>query len=433
MYDTPCTPSLEKVQEMTGISIDETDYRVFVEPVSEKYASEMTKLNYERCSHHDAHGYGAYFTSGMDGKVLTITYDGGGESSVMKILLCEDGKMSLFRQYPFKSCGSISHLWGFMTSAIMGYNQWGEGNWKMCKDEGKLMGMAADGHYDETIYKMLNSIIDYKNLCFHPDTTAWKTKFMGDMMFEKGYFKTKKDREVFSFNLQKLTSDLFLKFLKDLHELFPDYTKLCFSGGLFANVKLNQQINELDWVEELYLMPPMGDEGLALGACIKKSHELGEWPKPKKFKNMFLGPKYTNEQIYEISNRYDLERKPYTPSEIAKDLNEGSIIGWFPDGSEHGPRALGARSILVRPTNVSTHAVLNERLGRYETMPFAPIVMNEHFEKIFTTNKSKYTAEFMTICYSTKEEWIDRIPAVIQKSDKTARPQVVVKENLPKF
>lgn len=433
IYDTPCIQSLKKVEEVTGISIDETDYRIFVEPVSEKYALEMTKLNYERCSHHDAHAYGAYFTSGMEGKVLTVTYDGGGESSVMKIFLCEDGKMNLFRQYPFKSCGSLSHLWGFMTSAIMGYSEYGEGIWKMCKDEGKLMGMAADGHYDETIYKVLNSLIDYKNLTFYPDTTAWKTKFVADMMYEKGYFKTKKDREIFSFNLQKLTNDLFLNFLQDLHQLFPDYTRLCFSGGLFANVKLNQHINELEWVEEIYIMPPMGDEGLALGACIKKAHELGEWPKPKKFKNMFLGPKYTNEQIYEISKTYDLERKPYFASEIAKELNDGSIIGWFRDGSEHGPRALGARSILVRPTNVSTHSVLNERLGRYETMPFAPIVMNEHFEEIFKTNKSKNSAEFMTICYSTKEEWIEKIPAVIQKSDKTARPQVVVKENLPEF
>ena len=39
----------------------------------------------------------------------------------------------------------------------------------------------------------------------------------------------------------------------------------------------------------------------------------------------------------------------------------------------------------------------------------------------------------MTICYSTKESWINKIPAVIQKSDKTARPQVVVKEKQPKF
>ena len=39
----------------------------------------------------------------------------------------------------------------------------------------------------------------------------------------------------------------------------------------------------------------------------------------------------------------------------------------------------------------------------------------------------------MTVCYSTKEEWIDKIPAVIQKSDKTARPQIVKKENQPEF
>jgi carbamoyltransferase len=39
----------------------------------------------------------------------------------------------------------------------------------------------------------------------------------------------------------------------------------------------------------------------------------------------------------------------------------------------------------------------------------------------------------MTICYSTKESWINKIPAVIQKSDKTARPQIVVKNKNPKF
>lgn len=66
-------------------------------------------------------------------------------------------------------------------------------------------------------------------------------------------------------------------------------------------------------------------------------------------------------------------------------------------------------------------------------MPFAPIVLDEYFDEIFTSNKSKYTAEFMTVCYNTKNEWIDKIPAVIQKSDKTARPQIVVKDNLPLF
>ena len=66
-------------------------------------------------------------------------------------------------------------------------------------------------------------------------------------------------------------------------------------------------------------------------------------------------------------------------------------------------------------------------------MPFAPIVLSEHFDDLFYPSKSKYASEFMTICFSTKEEWIDKIPAVIQKSDKTARPQIVNKDKLPKF
>ena len=66
-------------------------------------------------------------------------------------------------------------------------------------------------------------------------------------------------------------------------------------------------------------------------------------------------------------------------------------------------------------------------------MPFAPIVMKEYFSDIFVEQKSQYTAEFMTLCYDTKEEWIDRIPAVIQKSDKTARPQIVTQDGVPKF
>ena len=86
----------------------------------------------------------------------------------------------------------------------------------------------------------------------------------------------------------KLTNDLFLKFMEDIHKTYPEYTKFCFAGGLFANVKLNQKINELDWVNEIYIYPPMGDEGLSLGACIMKSVELGEWTKPKKFKNLYL-------------------------------------------------------------------------------------------------------------------------------------------------
>lgn len=433
-YDIQAQLSLNRAEIETGVKFQESDYRIIAEPVPDEFLRIISKgREYEKVSHHTAHAYGAYFTSGFEGKAITITYDGGGESSVMKIYLCEDGKMTLVRTMAYANFGSLSHLWGFITSSIRGYDEYGEGNWKMCKDEGKLMGMAPDGYYDEKIYKILNRLIDYDNFRFFPSGTSTKTQFLFDMMFEDGFFQSQNNREIISFNLQKLTNDLMLRFINDLHTLYPEYKKLCFAGGLFANVKLNQQINELDWVDEVYIIPPMGDEGLALGAAIFKAVELGEWKQPKQLKNVFFGSKYNQERIDRAYSNYNFKRKEYNPKEIAQKLSEGKIIGWFKNGSELGPRALGARSILVRPTDIETHKVLNSRLKRYDTMPFAPIVMSEYFDELFTCSKSKYTAEFMTMCYSTKEEWIEKIPAVIQKSDKTARPQVVVKEKHPLF
>ncbi len=146
-----------------------------------------------------------------------------------------------------------------------------------------------------------------------------------------------------------------------------------------------------------------------------------------------LGPKYSDEVVLELSKSESFIRTELNLEDIAKDIHEGKVIGWFDGGMEFGPRALGNRSILVRPTEMETHKLLNSRLSRYDTMPFAPMIMDEYFEEVFTCNKSKYSAQFMTICYSTKDHWIERIPAVIQKSDKTARPQIISNENNPKI
>jgi carbamoyltransferase len=224
-----------------------------------------------------------------------------------------------------------------------------------------------------------------------------------------------------------------IEFFNDIYKKFPEYTKIAVAGGLFANVKLNQKLNELDWLDELFVYPPMGDEGLSLGAALWKSNQLGELKKPLKLTNFSFGPSYDEESIFEFSREFDFIRTKLDYDEIAKDIHSGKIIGWFDGGMEFGPRALGNRSLLVRPTQLETHKVLNRRLNRYDTMPFAPMVLDEYFEDLFTTNKSKYSAQFMTICYSTKTEWMDKIPAVVQKSDKTARPQVITSENNPKI
>jgi len=420
--------SKEEVEKNTGVLASESDYFVFAEPVPTNYVRNFIGPKFETVPHHHAHCYASYFTSGMEGKVMSISLDGGGESSIGKVFLCEDGKMDLVHNLLFPLNGSISALWGASCEGMMGFDNTGSPIWKMIKDEGKIMGMAPDGKFDPEIYKILKTCINYNNLRFFPSFTHERARVLLHSMRTKGYFDGLEKKQNYSNTLQQLTEDLVLQYLNDLHLKYPEYTKLCFSGGLFANVKLNQKINELDWVDEIYILPAMGDEGLSLGSAIYKSVQVGDITKPKRFENLFFGTNYTDEEVYEFSKKFLFNRLPYNPTEVANDLNEGLIIGWFQNGFEFGPRALGARSILVRPTDQKTHFELNRRLKRNDVMPFAPIVMDEYFDDIFKPSKSKYTSEFMTLCYETKTDWIPKISAVIQKSDKTARPQIVNKE-----
>jgi carbamoyltransferase len=428
-YESYPQLSSQRIEEATGIKIKEADHKLFALPIHPDFANYIAGADYETCSHHTAHNYSSYFTSGMVGKVLSISLDGGGETNTCKVFLCEDGKMYQVKNFPISTDGSLGLLWAFITNTIRGYNHDGVPVWKMLKDEGKLMGMAPNGNYNERYQKILRSLLTYKDYKFNFTNTSFRTRFVMDSLFSRGEFEIFENVQDFAFNLQYYTEEIVLRLIEDLHRDFPDYKKICLSGGIFANVKLNQKINELPWVDEIYVVPPMGDEGLSLGVALKKAVELGEITKPFKLDNVYFGFEYTDTEVYKISQEYDFVRKQYNSQEIAKHIHDGEIIGWFQGKMEYGPRALGARSILTKPTDPETHAKLNQRLFRNDVMPFAPMVLDEHFDELFTCSKSKYAAEFMTVCYTTKEEWIDKIPAVIQKTDKTARPQVITKKN----
>lgn len=428
-YESYPNLSSQRIEKETGIKVKDADYKIFALPFDSDYAKTLVGSNYETVSHHTAHNYSSYFTSGMQGKVLSISLDGGGENNSSMVFLCENGKMNKVNNTSLATEGCLGALWAFVTNTIRGYYPNAEPVWKMLKDEGKLMGMAPNGFYNERYQNILQSIITYKDGGFQFPNTGHRTRFVMDSLVSRGEFSSFENIQDFAYNLQYYTEKLVLKFIDDIHVKFPDYTKICLSGGIFANVKLNQKINELSWVEEIFITPPMGDEGLSLGAALKKAVELGEIKSPLRLNNIYLGFDYTDTQIFKVSQEFDFNRKPYSSSMIAKDIDDGKIIGWFQGKMEYGPRALGSRSILAKATDPGIHSALNERLFRNDIMPFAPMVLSEKFEEIFTCSKSKYAAEFMTLCFTTNDKWVDKIPAVIQKTDKTARPQIITSKN----
>ena len=429
-----CKAIMEKYQ----LEIDDFDHVAVCAPFCNDFVKSLNpdpkKLTL--INHHTCHCYGAYLTSGFVDKTLVISYDGGGDRYFGKIYLAENNKMTLIKSIPLWNAASAGQIYAHTTVNL---------GWQMLKDEGKVTGLAAHGKYNETIYSQLNNIFFYNgDLSFsYADapgkasfvlTNLKKTKHL-DFLDDPDRRNLKRPEIEYkadiAYNVQLLLEEEMKKFLNDLNSRYPEYKKLVLSGGLFANVKLNQKINELPWVEEVYISPPMGDDGLSLGAALTISCLNGE-RKTKRLDNVFLGLDYSNEEIEEAID-FEYTKTPYSPEILAKHLHENKIAGWFQGKFEHGPRALGARSILVKVTDPNTHQVLNERLGRHEIMPFAPFVLAEKADEIFHIDKSRMAAEFMTMCYDTKEGWAEKIPAVVHEADGTARPQLVYEERNPKF
>ena len=438
--------SLDRIKKEFNLDFDEIDYFCTATPMgitSEywmQYGIDKEKISIT--NHHDAHCYGAYYTSGFNEKTLVVSYDAGGisrsrgyNSTFGRTFLAENNKMNIVNTWPMGTSASIPCMYAMITRWL---------GWRINKDEGKVTGLAGYGEYNKDVYESFEKMCwyDEEQKKFGPPhqvESATGTNIVLDYFGTTGILKdistNKKSRADLAYNMQLFLENKIVEYFNHLHKLYPDYKKIVLSGGVFANVKLNQKLNELDWVDETYVYPAMSDSGLALGTTIKKAVELGEW-ETKRFDNLFYGTKYTQTHIDTLINGIntktttDIQRIEYDDKLISKHLNEGSIVGWFKGRFEFGPRALGARSILVRPTDAETHENLNKRLGRTEIMPFAPIVIGEKANDVFiTNNKSHYTAEFMTMCYDTREEWIDKIPAVIHEVDKSARPQLVYENN----
>jgi carbamoyltransferase len=100
---------------------------------------------------------------------------------------------------------------------------------------------------------------------------------------------------------------------------------------------------------------------------------------------------------------------------------------------EYGPRALGNRSILADPRDRTINDWLNQRLRRTEFMPFAPSILEEAAGDWYEGWSSEdVAARFMTVTYTLKPGKENEAAAVAHV-DRTARPQVVRREDNPSY
>jgi carbamoyltransferase len=115
----------------------------------------------------------------------------------------------------------------------------------------------------------------------------------------------------------------------------------------------------------------------------------------------------------------------WDPSILVDDLERGKIVGVVRGNSEHGPRALGNRSIICNPAISDMKDILNEKVKHREWYrPFAPVVRLEDVSEYFEWDRE---SRWMSFCPKVKEEWREKLPAITHV-DGTARVQTITRE-----
>jgi carbamoyltransferase len=114
----------------------------------------------------------------------------------------------------------------------------------------------------------------------------------------------------------------------------------------------------------------------------------------------------------------------------ARLLASGKIVGWFQDGAEFGPRALGRRSLLADPRFPEVREVINREIKRREDFrPFAPSVLREEARRYFDCD---FESPYMILVAPVRPAWAKRLRSVVHE-DGSARLQTVTYAWNPRY
>jgi len=370
--------------------------------------------------HHYAHACSAYFSSGFD-DALVVTMDGGGDGVSSQIYGASAGRLEKLHQV--SSFNSLGNYYAYVTH-ICGF--------KAGKHEGKITGLAA---YGEPRYQgLLNDLIT-----FEAGTIVNKGQLFYESALEgiEQRLPTGWKREDLAASIQQHAEDLVHKYVGHWREN-TGKRHIALAGGLFANVRINQVVHELDGVESVFIHPGMTDEGLPTGAALALNAQLAPDRSrvPRRcFEHVYLGPSFEDEGMVAALERAGVryERHANIEEKIAELLAQGYVVARFAGAMEYGPRALGNRSILYTPSDPSVNDWLNKNLRRTEFMPFAPSVLAEELHRCFHgVAGAEDTSRFMTITFKCTP-WMQRECRGVVHIDGTARPQTVSERDNPAY
>ncbi|MCL5430032.1 MAG: hypothetical protein M1504_00975 [Candidatus Marsarchaeota archaeon] len=380
-------------------------------------ASQLKKIGFGKSrldvvEHHTAHAATAAFTSGLN-NALVITLDGFGDGLCGSISTFENGKLE--RKQVIKARDSIGVFYEMVTYSVGMREQ---------EDEGKVMAMACYSYpfkYDDNklkdFYNVTGSIIKAKY--------GWHKQY--DMLDRIAWSMP---REQFAYMAQQLLETALAKLISNALDRYG-FRNVVFAGGIFANVKMNMLLRNLENIDRWYVFPHMGDGGIALGSALYSSY-LSTGKSNYGF-GAYLGDSFDQDYTEAALKKdrglkYEIETPKEQAAHAAELIEKGNYVFWFQDRMEYGPRALGHRSILAKSDSEDVKEKLNLYVKKREWyQPFAPSVLDGDVPSLFDFDGKGYD-KYMTMAYMVKDKARGLAKSVMH-IDGSARPHMVGDEN----
>ncbi len=359
----------------------------------------------ELIGHHAAHAASAYF-AGPFAEATLVTCDNLGDGECASAWHGTQGRIE-----PLWSVGawhSPGQFYGEVAS-LLGIDP---------MNAGKVTGLAARGD-PQAAAELLGA--------------AMRTTPDGRGFARKGLTSAGGlSREDLAAGAQQGLEDTLIPFVREaIRTTGSRYVGL--AGGVFANVALNRKISELPEVDGVWVHPAMSDQGIGAGAALLALARSRGRLEPRRMDDVYLGPAWTEAACVAAieASGADAARPDDLAGAVADLLVAGKAVARFDGAMEYGPRALGNRSILVRPDDMSVNEWLNARLDRSEYMPFAPITTAKAARRLYEgLDSAKECVPFMTIALPVKPAAHEAHEGVVHV-DGTARPQVLRKATNP--
>jgi len=418
-------------------------------------------LDYDRevlfTEHHQSHAASAFFPSPFESAAV-LTIDGVGEWATTTCGVGRGHSLSIHQEIRFP------HSIGLLYSAFTYYT-----GFKVNSGEYKVMGLAPYGTprfaslirdelidlKDDGSFQMNLDYFDYvgglrmTNERFH--------RMFGGPPRDPESRLTQREMDLAA-SVQAVTESAVIGLARALQHRTGE-KQLCLAGGVALNCVANGKLTRNTDFERIFVQPAAGDAGGALGAAYAVWHTYLDQPRAvdgvrDRMAGALLGPSFggaeIDAQLAEFGAIAAVLADDILLPRVVERLESGSVVGWFSGRMEFGPRALGARSILGDPRNVTMQKTMNLAVKFRESFrPFAPSVREEdaaawfeldqpspymlltaqvraeHMRALSDEESAKTGIELLNVPRST-------IPSVTHV-DGSARVQTVSKDTAPRY